>query len=57
MKMIVILDPFGQVGGSTLLACKETNRNYIGFELDKHYYDIAEQTNNILTHEQLKVGD
>ncbi|WP_210123978.1 MULTISPECIES: site-specific DNA-methyltransferase [unclassified Staphylococcus] len=32
----------GFVGsGTTAIACKELNRNYIGFELDKDYYDIA----------------
>ena len=32
----------GFVGsGTTAIACKELNRNYIGFELDKGYYDIA----------------
>lgn len=32
----------GFVGsGTTAIACKELNRNYIGFELDKYYYDIA----------------
>ena len=35
-----VLDPF-MGAGSTALACKETGRNYIGFELDKHYHDIA----------------
>lgn len=38
----VILDPF--IGsGTTAVACMNTNRNYIGFELDKHYYDIAQK--------------
>ena len=27
--------------GSTCVACVNTNRHYIGFELDKGYYDIA----------------
>jgi DNA modification methylase len=26
--------------GTTAIACMNTNRNYIGFELDKEYYDI-----------------
>ena len=26
--------------GTTAIACMNTNRNYIGFELDKGYYDI-----------------
>jgi DNA modification methylase len=29
--------------GSTAIACINTNRNYIGFELDKHYCDIANE--------------
>lgn len=29
--------------GSTALACIRTNRNYIGFEIDKDYYNIAIQ--------------
>lgn len=36
----IILDPFMGIG-STVLACINTNRNYIGFELDKTYYDKA----------------
>ncbi len=31
--------------GNTIIACKNTYRNYIGFEIDKEYYDIA--TNRI----------
>jgi site-specific DNA-methyltransferase (adenine-specific) len=38
----IILDPF-MGSGSTAIACINTNRRYIGFELDKNYYDI---TNN-----------
>ena len=30
-------------GGTTAVACINTNRNYIGFELDKHYCDIANE--------------
>ena len=29
--------------GTTAIACINTNRNYIGFELDKWYYDIAQE--------------
>jgi site-specific DNA-methyltransferase (adenine-specific) len=52
----LILDPF-MGAGSTALACKELNRNFIGFEIDKHYHSIAEK--RLLNHhEQLKiVGD
>ena len=52
----LILDPF--IGsGTTAIACINTNRNFIGFELDKHYCELAEK--RILNHhEQLKiVGD
>lgn len=36
----VVLDPF-LGSGTTAVACKELNRQYIGFEIDKKYYDIA----------------
>ena len=36
----IILDPF-LGSGTTAVACVNTNRHYIGFELDKQYYDIA----------------
>lgn len=29
--------------GSTGVACKHTNRNFIGIELDQKYFDIAKQ--------------
>ena len=36
----VILDPF--IGsGTTAIACINTKRNFIGFELEKKYFDIA----------------
>jgi DNA modification methylase len=38
----LILDPF-MGSGTTAIACINTNRNYIGFELDKHYCDIANE--------------
>jgi DNA modification methylase len=28
--------------GSTAIACLETKRNYIGFELDKSYYETSQ---------------
>ena len=40
-----VLDPFMGVG-STGVACKELNRNFIGVELDKQYFDIAESRIN-----------
>ena len=35
-----ILDPFTG-SGTTAIACINTNRNFIGFELDTGYFDIA----------------
>ena len=29
--------------GTTAIACINTGRNFIGFELDKHYCDIANE--------------
>ena len=38
----IILDPF--IGsGTTAIACKNTNRFFIGFEKDEHYFNIANQ--------------
>jgi len=36
--------------GTTAIACMNTNRNYIGFELDKEYYQSA--TERILNHKE-----
>ena len=44
-----VLDPF-MGAGSTVLAAKENDRQYIGFELDKNYYNIAQD--RIKNHEQ-----
>jgi DNA modification methylase len=38
----VVLDPF-MGSGTTAIACINTNRQYIGFELDKDYYNIANE--------------
>jgi site-specific DNA-methyltransferase (adenine-specific) len=41
----IVFDPFCGTG-STLVAAKELNRNYLGCEIDKEYFDIAEQRIN-----------
>ncbi|BDR74236.1 site-specific DNA-methyltransferase (plasmid) [Clostridium tetani] len=41
----IVLDPFAG-SGSTLVACKELNRRYIGYEIDKKYYNIAKERIN-----------
>ena len=38
----LVLEPFAGIG-STLLACVESKRNYIGFEIDEKYYNISNQ--------------
>lgn len=49
----VILDTF-MGSGTTAVACKETNRNFIGFELDKKYYKIACDRINGITQQDRK---
>ena len=36
------------ISGTTAVACINTNRNFIGFELDKYYFNIAK--NRIAEH-------
>ena len=38
----IVLDPF-MGSGTTAIACINTNRNFIGFELDAHYCEIANE--------------
>jgi len=49
-KIKLALDPFMGIG-STAVACKKLNINFIGFEIDKTYIDIANQS---LEEKQLK---
>jgi tRNA/tmRNA/rRNA uracil-C5-methylase (TrmA/RlmC/RlmD family) len=47
-KNDVILDTF--IGsGTTAVACKETGRQYLGFEIDKDYFKIAQDRINGIT--------
>lgn len=43
----LILDPF-MGSGTTAIACRRTNRHFIGFEIDENYYKII---NNRLVNE------
>ena len=36
----IVLDPF-MGSGTTMVACIQTNRHYIGFDISKEYFDIA----------------
>lgn len=38
----IVLDPFMGIG-TTGIACLNTNRKFIGFELDKEYFEIAKK--------------
>lgn len=54
-KEQIVLDPFCG-SGTTLVAAKNTGRNYIGFEVNKEYVRIAEgrlfENNKIITNER-----
>lgn len=41
----IILEPF-MGAGSTIIACKQSSRNYVGIEIDKKYFDIAQKRIN-----------
>ena len=49
----IVLDAFAG-SGTTLVACKELNRHYIGFEIDEHYYQIAKDRLNNITQKEKK---
>mgnify|MGYP001426490086 CR=1 FL=1 len=44
-EQALVVDPF-MGSGSTILACKNTNRNYIGIEIEKEYYNITQSRLN-----------
>ena len=52
----IVLDCF-LGSGTTAVACKETNRRYIGFEIDKEYFEIAKNRLNGLTKEDIKLKE
>ena len=41
-KNEIVFDPF-MGSATTAIACINTNRNYIGFELDKTYFEVAQK--------------
>ena len=41
-KESVVLDPF-MGSGTTCVACKELGVNYIGFEINENYFNIAKE--------------
>ena len=38
----IVFEPFMGVG-ATVIACKELNRQYVGCEIDEHYFNIAQE--------------
>jgi DNA modification methylase len=51
----IVLDPF-MGSGTTALVCKEINRNFIGFEIEQKWVDIAnDRLNGINAHGQISM--
>lgn len=50
----IVFDPF-MGSGTTAVACKETNRRYLGFEIDNKYYNIAIDRLNGITQKDRKL--
>ncbi len=48
----LVLDPF-MGSGTTGVACKNLNREFIGVELDKKYFEIAEKRLEITIHDEM----
>ena len=46
----LVLDPFAG-SGTTLRMAKKLGRNYIGFEIDKDYYELANELLNPVQNE------
>jgi len=49
----VVLDPY-LGSGTTAVACKKNNRNFIGFEINKEFYDIAKNRISGITQKEIK---
>lgn len=49
----IVLDCF-LGSGTTAVACKELNRQYIGFEIDKKYFEIAQDRLNGISQKEKK---
>ena len=43
--------------GTTAVACKELGRNFIGFEIDKNFYEIACNRLKGLTQQDVKLKE
>ena len=55
-KNDIVLDPF-LGSGTTAVACLNTDRHYIGFELDPQYYDIAcKRLGDVVMHHRKEVN-
>jgi site-specific DNA-methyltransferase (adenine-specific) len=51
----LVLDPFSG-SGTTCVAAKETDRNYLGFEIDEKYHKLAtDRINGINQYGQLSI--
>lgn len=49
----IVLDPF-MGSGTTAVACKELDRNFIGFEISQEYCDVAYKRLNKVNNKKLK---
>ena len=52
----VVLDCF-LGSGTTAVACKETNRQYIGFEINEEYFKIAQDRLNGISQKEIKIKE
>lgn len=52
----VVLDPF-MGSGTTGVACKSLNRDFIGMEIDEKYYNIAKDRLNGFVQKEVKLDE